>query len=109
MDNQEILEKAKKDTSLDEREKSLFKRAETIAYCVMAIFMGVIIMTAVFLELHPIYLVLLAVLHVYLGTHQVALFAMHNKHKGLLILGIVYFLIAVILTILFIFSLIYSW
>ncbi len=109
MDNKEILEKAKKEPKIDERERGLFQKANLIAVIVMSVFVvGFVIATGA-LKMRPAYFALLASLFAYCATLFISRFVLFEKKVGVLIGGIAYAVSCVSMLALFIVSIVLGW
>ncbi len=109
MENKEILEKAKNQPKIDEREKSLFQKANLIAVIVMSIFVvGFVIATGA-LKMPPAYFGLLAPLFCYCATFFISRYVLFEKKLGVLIGGIAHTISCVAMLSLFIVSIVLGW
>ncbi len=109
MDNKEILEKAKKQPKVDERERDLIFKANIVAAIVMSVFVvGFVIATGV-LKMRPAYFALMSSMFAYCATLFICRFILCGKKVGMLIGGIAYAVSCVATLVLFIVSIVFGW
>lgn len=109
MDNKEILEKAKNSSKIDEREKSLFQKANLISVMVMATFIVGFVIVMGALKIRPAYFALLASLFAYCATLFISRYALYEKKIGVAINAIAFTLAFVAMFTLFILSIVLGW